>query len=74
LKDRFPENTVEPLQQWESYLEASSIFSSSSDLSDAKEETFSFHEEFSLALLLGRGIILTTQDEWILGPPGTKKR
>uniref|UniRef100_A0A0B7K7P8 Heterokaryon incompatibility domain-containing protein n=1 Tax=Bionectria ochroleuca TaxID=29856 RepID=A0A0B7K7P8_BIOOC len=48
LKDRFPENTVEPLQQWESYLEASSIFSSSSDLSDVKEETFSFHEEFSL--------------------------
>lgn len=48
LKYRFPKNTVEPLQEWESYLESSSMFNSSSDLSDIKEETFSFHKNFLL--------------------------
>ncbi|VUC35364.1 unnamed protein product [Clonostachys rosea] len=72
LKDRFPENSVESLRKWESYLETSPIFNSS-DLSTIQEDSFSFYEEFSLGLLLGRTIIITNKDEVILGPPGTKK-
>ncbi|CAG7555893.1 unnamed protein product [Fusarium equiseti] len=67
LKDRFPDNRVDSLKDWESHIETSSLFTAGTS-TDSGETTISFKDEHALGLLLGRSCFVMDNGDIGLGP------
>ncbi|KAF4996127.1 hypothetical protein FGRMN_4677 [Fusarium graminum] len=72
LKDRFPDNRVDKLEDWMLHIESSSLFTGL-ELSGNGEDTISFQDERALGALLGRSFFVMEDGDIGIGPASTKR-